>query len=413
MQEKHTKLPIFNGLQKNALRLFLLVGLNFFIQQLGLAQAGKIKTVVIDAGHGGHDPGCHGASNNEKEVCLSMALKLGALIKDRYPDVKVIYTRTTDVFVELAERANIANRNNADLFICIHANAGSTTAYGSETYVLGLHRTDAQQKVAERENASISLEDDKGAKYRSYDLTPDGIIALQFQLAVFHRQSILFAEMIQKEFKRIGRYDRGVKQAGFLVLYKTTMPSVLIETAFLPNPTEEKLIGTAEGQQKMAQAMFQAFVNFKNATEGKSATTGTTENKPTEPKPIETKPIESKPIETKPIESKPSETKDTSSNTTDQKPNSSNGDGLIFRVQIETSAQVLPKNASRFKGLDVFEYQDNTLYKYCTGVFPNDLQGAKNYKNELIEKGFEHAFVVAFLNGERISIEKAIKLAEK
>jgi N-acetylmuramoyl-L-alanine amidase len=393
MQEKHTKLPIFNGLQKNVLRLFLLVGLLSFFQVAVSAQSGKIKTVVIDAGHGGHDPGCHGASNNEKEVCLSMALKLGNLIKERYPDVKVIYTRTTDVFVELAERANIANRNNADLFICIHANAGSTTAYGSETYVLGLHRTDAQQKVAERENASISLEDDKGAKYRSYDLTPDGIIALQFQLAVFHRQSILFAEMIQKEFKRIGRYDRGVKQAGFLVLYKTTMPSVLIETAFLPNPTEERLIGSAEGQQKMAQAMFQAFVNFKNATEGKSAATGT--------------------IEQKPVESKPTETKEPLAGNTDNKPNISNESGLVFRVQIETSTQVLPKNSSRFKGMDVFEYQDNTLYKYCTGTFPNDLQGAKNYKNELIEKGFEHAFVVAFLNGERISIEKAIKLAEK
>ncbi len=403
MQEKHTKLPIFNGLQKNVLRLFLLVGVLFFFNQAARAQAGKIKTVVIDAGHGGHDPGCHGASNNEKEVCLSMALKLGALIKERYPDVKVIYTRTTDVFVELAERANIANRNNADLFICIHANAGSTTAYGSETYVLGLHRTDAQQKVAERENASIALEDDKGAKYRSYDLTPDGIIALQFQLAVFHRQSILFAEMIQKEFKRIGRYDRGVKQAGFLVLYKTTMPSVLIETAFLPNPTEEKLIGSPEGQQKMAQSIFQAFVNFKNATEGKTVATGTAENKP----------IEAKPIETKPIESKPVENKDVVSNPTEIKVNSSKDTGLVFRVQIETSTLALAKNSSRFKDLEVFEYQDNTLYKYCTGTFPNDLQAAKNYKNELIEKGFEHAFVVAFLNGERISIEKAIKLAEK
>ncbi|MEN9742789.1 MAG: hypothetical protein RLZZ65_594 [Bacteroidota bacterium] len=408
MQEKHTKLPIFNGLQKNVLQVLLLALVIMFPFSNSIAQSGKIKTVVIDAGHGGHDPGCHGASNNEKEVCLSMALKLGALIKERYPDIKVIYTRTTDVFVELAERANIANRNNADLFICIHANAGSTTAYGSETYVLGLHRTDAQQKVAERENASISLEDDKGAKYRSYDLTPDGIIALQFQLAVFHRQSILFAEMLQKEFKRIGRYDRGVKQAGFLVLYKTTMPSVLIETAFLPNPTEEKLIGTAEGQQKMAQAMFQAFINFKNATEGKVGTAGASPTKePTEPK-IQ----EAAPTENKPIESKPAQTTQTTSNPTQATNNSSKENGLVFRVQIETSTQALPKNSSRFKGLEVFEYQDNTLFKYCTGTFPNDLQGAKNYKNELIEKGFEHAFVVAFLNGERISIEKAIKLAE-
>ena len=388
MQIKRTKLPIFNGLQKNACRVILLAVIVLFSNIDGWAQNSKIKTVVIDAGHGGHDPGCHGAHNNEKEVCLAMALKLGALIKERYPDIKIIYTRSTDVFVELAERANIANRNNADLFICIHANAGSTTAYGSETYVLGLHRTDAQQKVAERENASIALEDDKGAKYRSYDLTPDGIIALQFQLAVFHRQSILFAQMIQKEFKRIGRYDRGVKQAGFLVLYKTTMPSVLIETAFLPNPTEEKLIGSAEGQQKMAQSMFNAFVNYKNVTEGKTVTSGTTvQNNNVKPAPVQ--------------------------GNNSQAQEKVKEQGLIFKVQIETASKAISTKSSYFKGLEIFEYQDNSLYKYCAGHFPNNLQGAKNYKDELTKMGFSNAFVVAFLDGERISIEKALKLAEK
>jgi N-acetylmuramoyl-L-alanine amidase len=387
MQIKRTKLPIFNGLQKNACRVILLAVIVLFSNTVSWAQSSKIKTVVIDAGHGGHDPGCHGANNNEKEVCLAMALKLGALIKERYPDIKIIYTRATDVFVELAERANIANRNNADLFICIHANAGSTTAYGSETYVLGLHRTDAQQKVAERENASIALEDDKGAKYRSYDLTPDGIIALQFQLAVFHRQSILFAEMIQKEFKRIGRYDRGVKQAGFLVLYKTTMPSVLIETAFLPNPTEEKLIGSAEGQQKMAQSMFDAFVNYKNATEGKTVVGGTTVQNNIEPAPV--------------------------LNNSAQPQETVKEQGLIFKVQIETASKAISTKSSHFKGLEIFEYQDNSLYKYCAGYFPNNLQGAKNYKDELTKMGYSNAFVVAFLDGERISIEKALKLAEK
>ncbi|MEN9699811.1 MAG: hypothetical protein RLZZ301_1009 [Bacteroidota bacterium] len=388
MRELRTKLPIFDGLRNNAIALILLA-LQLFSGQLHVQaqQKGQLRTVVIDAGHGGHDPGCHGASNNEKEVCLSMALKLGALIKEKYPEIKVIYTRSTDVFVELAERANIANRNNADLFICIHANAGSTTAYGSETYVLGLHRTEAQQKVAERENASIALEDDKGAKYKSYDLTPDGMIAIQFQLSVFHRQSILFADMLQKEFKRIGRYDRGVKQAGFLVLYKTTMPSVLIETAFLPNPTEEKLIGTAEGQLKMATAMFKAFENYKNTLEGKTVASGQTQLQEEAQKQPEPKP----------------EVTATKADTS----------GLVFRVQIETADKPIPLNSSRFKGMEIFEYQDNTLYKYCTGKFTNDLQGAKNYKNELIEQGFTHAFVVAFLNGERISIEKAIKLAEK
>jgi N-acetylmuramoyl-L-alanine amidase len=198
--------------------------------------------------------------------------------------------------------------------------------------------------------------------------------------------------MLQKEFKRIGRYDRGVKQAGFLVLYKTTMPSVLIETAFLPNPTEEKLIGTAEGQQKMAQAMFQAFVNYKNTTEGKTVVGGTT----TQANQTESKTTDNKPAQ--PTETSAPQPKE---------------EGLVFRVQIETSNKAVSKNASRFNGLDIFEYQDNTLFKYCAGKFPNDLQGAKNYKNELIQKGFPNAFVVAFLDGERISIEKALKLAEK
>ena len=215
---------------------------------------GAIKTVVIDAGHGGKDPGCHGAAANEKTVCLSMALKLGEMIKKDYPHINVVYTRDKDVFIELDERAKIANRNKADLFICIHANAAGPTAYGTETYVLGLHRTEAQQNVAERENATIHLEDDGGAKYKDFDMSPDAIIARQIQLSVFLDQSINFASKLQTEFKTLGRHDRGVKQAGFLVLYKTTMPSVLIETGFLTNPTEEKFLSSDASQDLMAKA---------------------------------------------------------------------------------------------------------------------------------------------------------------
>ncbi len=348
-----------------------------------------IKTIVIDAGHGGKDPGCHGGFAHEKHVCLAIALRLGELIKAKYPDVKVIYTRDKDVFVELIERANIANRAKADLFICIHANAGSNVAYGTETYVLGLHRTEAQQKVAERENSIISLEDDKGAKYKDFDLSPDAIIAKQLQLSVFLDHSIMFATNLQREFKRIGRYDRGVKQAGFLVLYKTTMPSVLIETGFLTNPTEENFLGKNEGQEKMANSMFKAFENYKNQIEGKS-TISDSSPELTQPEPIK---------EDKKEQVNNSVTKDST--------------GLIFRIQIETSDKPISVSASRFKGLEIFEYRENKLYKYCTGLFQNDLQAAKNYKVELIEKGYNNAFVVAFLNGERISIEKAIKLAEK
>lgn len=341
-----------------------------------------IRTVVIDAGHGGKDPGCHGASAHEKNVCLSMALMLGKQIKARYPGIKVVFTRDKDVFIELDERARIANKANADLFICIHANSASPTAYGTETYVLGLHRTDAQAKIADRENSTIYLEDDKGEKYKDFDLSPDAIIARQLQLSVFLDQSILFAGKLQAEFNTLGRYNRGVKQAGFLVLYKTTMPSVLIETGFLTNPEEEKYLADTTGQRKMASAMFSAFEKYKNELEG-------VDQKTTTGRPITI-------TNEEPVKEK----------------EAANGK-IVFRVQVETSETKVASTSSRFKGLSVFEYKQDNLYKYTIGTFENDFSGANSYKNELREKGFSNAFVVAFQNGERISLEKAIKLAEK
>ena len=343
-----------------------------------------IKTVVIDAGHGGKDPGCHGASANEKNVCLSIALKLGELIKKKFPEIKVVYTRDKDVFVELDERANIANKAKADLFICIHANSASPSAYGAETYVLGLHRTESQQHVAERENSTIFLEDDKGEKYKEFDMSPDALIARQIQLAVFLDQSILFAEKLQKEFKSIGRYDRGVRQAGFLVLYKTTMPSVLIETGFLTNPNEEKFLADVDGQTKMANSMFAAFEKYKNELEGVDGqTTGTTQGTTDS----QVKPEVNE--ETNPV------------------------DKVVFRVQIETSSTKITSTSSRFKGFQVYEYIQDNLYKYTVGTFVGDYKSANEYKSKMKEEGFVNAFVVAFLNGERINLEKAIKLAQK
>jgi N-acetylmuramoyl-L-alanine amidase len=379
------KLPILREYKKNDFLLKLLVFLFavFTCSILSPLHSQQIKTVVIDAGHGGKDPGCHGNFAFEKEVCLSMALKLGSLIKAKYPEIKIIYTRDKDVFVELIERANIANRAKADLFICIHANAEQTkVAYGTETYVLGLHRTEAQQRVAERENSIIALEDDKGAKYKEIDLSTDAIIIRQLQLKVFLDHSILFAEKLQKEFKKFGRYDRGVKQAGFLVLYKTTMPSVLIETGFLTNSNEEKFLGNTTGQSNMAALMFNAFENYRNQIENKIADK-----------------IEEKDILLKePVTSLNTISKDSS--------------GLVFRVQVETWDQRRDNSYSLFKGYEVFEYEQDNLFKYCIGNFSN-YQMAKNNKIDLIKKGFQNAFLVAFLNGERISIEKAIKLAEK
>ncbi len=373
----------------------ILLFLVFFLFQYSFSQKNgsatpAINTVVIDAGHGGKDPGCHGHSAHEKNVCLSMALKLGDMIQKKYPEIKVIYTRDKDVFVELDERAKIANRNNADLFICIHANSATEVVYGVETYVLGLHRTEAQQAIAERENSIIYDEDDKGQKYKDVDMSPDAIIARQIQLATFLDQSISFASKLQDQFKKIGRSDRGVKQAGFIVLYKTTMPSVLIETGFLTNANEEKFLADSTSQVKMSTAMFTAFENYKNELEGIVVkTSGESEG---------TKLIEEEKKEVKEIKK---------TGTIPEK------DKVIFRVQIETSEKKVASTDSKFKGLEVYEYQQDRLFKYTVGKYVNDFKGASNYRTELKAKGFQNAFVVAFLNGERINIEKAIKLAEK
>jgi N-acetylmuramoyl-L-alanine amidase len=369
----------------NVLKRILFVGTFVSTFSFSFSQESIIKTIVIDAGHGGKDPGCHGASANEKTVCLAIALKLGKLIKAKFPEINVIYTREKDVFIELDERANIANRNNADLFICIHANSASASAYGAETYVLGLHKTESQQKVAERENSTIYLEDDLGEKYKDFDLTPDALIARQIQLSVFLDQSISFADKLQKEFKKIGRHDRGVKQAGFLVLYKTTMPSVLIETGFLTNPKEETFLADTSGQSKMANCMFTAFQNYKNELEGIDEI------------------VEDNPQQVE-KENVISELKEDAVDVS--------GD-VIFRVQIETSESKISTTAPKFKDLEIFEYNQDNLYKYTAGKFINDYKSASVYKSELREFGFSSAFVVAFLNGERIDLEKAIKLVEK
>jgi N-acetylmuramoyl-L-alanine amidase len=325
-----------------------------------------------------------------------MALKLGSLIKDKYPNIKVIYTRDKDIFVELAERANIANKAKADLFICIHANAASPAAYGTETYVLGLHRTDAQQKVASRENSIIKLENDGGAQYQNFNLSADAIIAKRLQLSVFLDHAILFAQNIQKEFKKLGRHDRGVKQAGFVVLYRTTMPSVLIETGFLTNSKEENFIGKEPGQNKMAQAMFDAFVKYKNKIEGTDADISEVK---------ETK------VEAPKGKNEP---KDESSFAQKVENEVNKTNGLIFRVQIISSTKDLPSNSVRFKNeKEIYKYYQGGLFKYCAGNFSNDIDSAKKHKVKMREIGFKGAFVVAFLDGERIGIEKAIKLVEK
>ncbi|MDP2187894.1 MAG: N-acetylmuramoyl-L-alanine amidase [Sphingobacteriaceae bacterium] len=251
---KKIKFSILIGL------VILLVSVN----PLGL-KAYKIRTVVIDAGHGGHDSGCLGAAAKEKDVALQIALAFGKMLETNHKDVKVIYTRKDDRFLELHQRASIANKNNADLFISFHLNSASSQAHGTETFTQGLHVTGANLEVSKRENASVLLESDYTANYDGFDpKDPTTHIIFELFQSAYRNQSIRFAEKIETNFeKRAGRFSRGVKQAGFLVLYRTTMPAVLIESGFLTNRNEEKFLTSPEGQQKMAESVYQAFVAYK------------------------------------------------------------------------------------------------------------------------------------------------------
>lgn len=229
----------------------------------------KLKTVVLDAGHGGHDPGTNWAGVYEKHIALSITLKVGKLIKENMPDVKVIYTRDDDTFVELYERANIANRNHADLFISIHCNANnSTRPYGSETYTLGLHRTEDNFEVAKRENQVIYLEENYEENYHGFDPnSPESYIIFSLYQSQNMARSISLAAKIQQEFRSAGRHNRGVKQAGFLVIRETSMPSVLVETGFVSNANERQFLNSYEGQAKMARSIYNAFKSYKESVE--------------------------------------------------------------------------------------------------------------------------------------------------
>jgi len=248
---------------------FLLVSLAFVFREKPVSAKfdSKIKVVVIDAGHGGKDPGTKGSVAREKNVALSVALELGRQIKEENPDIKVLFTRSTDVFIELGERSAFANRNNADLFISIHCNSTphSKSARGTETYVMGLHKTEGNLDVAKRENSVILQETNYKQKYKGFDPnSPLAHIMLANYQSAFISSSLRFADYVEKKFQTVSERDsRGVKQAGFLVLWRAAMPSVLIETGFLSSPNEERYLNSKDGQEEVAKSILQAFKVYK------------------------------------------------------------------------------------------------------------------------------------------------------
>ncbi|MBI9053142.1 MAG: N-acetylmuramoyl-L-alanine amidase [Bacteroidales bacterium] len=359
--------------------LLLLIFVNSCLFSTAYAQKEEqyiLKTVVIDAGHGGKDGGAHGRKVKEKDIALAIALKLGTYIEENIPDVKVIYTRTTDVFVPLSERANIANRNNADLFISIHLNGNKDSrAYGTETYAMGLHKTEGNLEVAQIENSAILFEEDYSTNYEGFDpQSAESYIIFSFIQNTFLEQSLNYASFVENEFKtKALRKSRGVKQAGFLVLWKTTMPSVLIEAGFLTNQREERYLTSKEGQEYLASAIYRAFKNYKLKIEAKSHFVAK---------------IDSSQM-----------LKDTTS--------------ILFKVQIASSKNSVNTLSESFKGLDnVEEIKINDTYKYTVGSYSNysDILNLK----KTIEKVYPDAFIIAVeKSGKLIPVNEAIKIINK
>lgn len=361
-----------------------------------------VKTVVIDAGHGGKDPGCHGSYANEKDICLSLALQLGKLINEYYPEVKVVYTRKTDQFIELHNRAKIANENKADLFICIHVNAsGSAEAYGAETYVLGMHKTESNLAVAKRENESILLEDDYKTQYEGLDLSsPEGSALLSIYQKIYLNQSISFASKLQYYFREYaGRHDRGVRQAGFLVLVRATMPAVLIETGFLTNTREEKYLTDTYGQAMMASSMFKAFADYKKEVEGKDYEGMAKEYK--------------EPVKGKEEKQEEKQKDNTTSNQETVTTNAASNKGIVFRVQFLTSASKIDPGDSQFKKLkSVSREEVNGMYRYMAGE-ESSWDKIAEYQSTVRTAGYKDAFVVAYKDGKRIKVDEALQILNK
>lgn len=365
--------------------LFLVIALLSLILSGSVAEApNKDKwVIVIDPGHGGNDPGAIGSYSYEKDITLAVALKTGEYIEQNIKNVKIIYTRKSNEFVELRERAEIANRNKADLFISIHANSHpQKSTYGAETWVMGHHKDQQNLEVAMKENSVILLEKDYSTKYEGFDpKSPESYIMFTLMQNAYSEQSIDLASKIQSQYKdQVGRFDRGVKQAGFWVLYMTTMPSVLTEIGFISNEKEEKYINSKEGQDNIASAIYRACRDYIAEIDRKSSISTVWSDSTSEiPKTISDNSLKGK---------------------------------IIFTIQVAASAKRIEIKPGNFRNLkDISEIPDGSRYRYTSGIF-FEYDKAVIYRNQL-ESVYPDAFVIAVRDNKKLPLQEVLDKTRK
>ena len=390
---------------------FLLLLTSVFAAPLNAQKDGKTFKVVIDAGHGGKDPGCLGTYSKEKDVALDVALKTGKLISDNCPNVKVIYTRSTDVFVELYNRAKIANNNHADLFISFHCNANDNhSAHGVETFVMGLDKSEKNLAVARMENSAMLKEEGYKEHYAGFNPdSPESAVMFSLYSSAYLNNSILLADKVQKNLVGTTHLlDRGVKQAPYWVLWSVSMPSILIEMGFLSNPTEEKYLTDEQHKKDIANAIYRGFVSYYTQQTGNRVVIDDSKESP-KPNPNPQNSI-----------TNDNSTNNISDNQPDKKDSDEkaaiantpvNPDGVRFVVQFMATPENIPLTDKRFKSIpDVNRYFEGGLWKYTAGN-EKDLPSAKKIMQEIKAK-YPDAFVIAFKGENKIPVSEAVKLVK-
>ena len=368
----------------------------------------KIKTVVLDAGHGGKDTGAISKNGviKEKDITLSVALKLGKMINSNYPDVKVVYTRKRDEYIELSKRAEIANRNKADLFISIHVNSQKgTTATGTETFVMGTHKSSSNFEICKLENSVIVLEEDYQSKYEGFDPnSPESYIIFSLLQNTHLEQSLKFAALIQDNFK-LGpiKVNRGVKQGGLLVLWKTTMPAVLTEIGFISNPAESNQLRRDAVQSQIAARIFNAFAKYKTDYEGGAPKLIPDNEMPSQSAEQQEAAVESAEQQEATVANADRQDATVAESAVqDEQPEAKRqpaakgqpaASGKAYRIQILSVTKVLPAEAPDLKGRrDAYYIYANKAYKYCIGEYATREEAAADLPK--IRKQFSGAFII-------------------